>query len=631
MANIALASNGSIPSAPFDGIRLNDGITEGQVEGVSAHCEDGGNFIIEFPHVYFINEIRFNIGSISYPSDYSVYVSYSSQPTEGYELITGRNCDTAGERIFMFPQRLAKRVKISVNAGAWCWVRELEVYSIPEPFTVITDGKVDLLEGEANVTLFTFNAVYGDSTNIDTKTGYPRIHICMGEKEIKNALMSPVEFMDFTYTDGKAYKYGTKLPYRGQYTFWFETYNSNNVYARTDVYQGLTVSGVKVAPTLAWTGEAGYNKGVKPIGVDRWKGCEYRVKYIDENNDLPENGTVYLFAYNPLNELVSTVDMDYVSGSPAIGMIFSKVFPSMPGIPMDGRYSYRFAAKDIMGATAIGEPYALQSNPTVSAAPILHYTGEAGFETTWLQKEVVDGKLKSITVRLMYTSKANDKPYPAYPKLHIYYNGVEVAGESPKIMAKVTEHSNYSVGVIYGFTGTILPLRDESKYTFSLECLNRWECSYDGTVYPPLNSVEWQEQFAKQNNLIWQSLWVDATNKDSAPIALQNVDRGTPSIYKIETDIMILDKVTKGSLLLDYYSTPVSIVGETDTLSIPKKGYNAIMLYVLGQVQERLKDWDGLSLTNNKYEKEITGISTVKQSQELGTLWEQGGGYGGYD
>jgi len=83
----------------------------------------------------------------------------------------------------------------------------------------LSNGKVDLNTGTANTTVFTYSVLYNDSNNQAPKIGYPKIHILLGEKEVKGGLMSPVDGMDTIYTDGKAYQYKGSLPYSGQYSF----------------------------------------------------------------------------------------------------------------------------------------------------------------------------------------------------------------------------------------------------------------------------------------------------------------------------------------------------------------------------------------------------------------------------
>ena len=338
----------------------------------------------------------------------------------------------------------------------------------------LSNGKVDLNTGTANTTVFTYSVLYNDSNNQAPKIGYPKIHILLGEKEVKGGLMSPVDFMDTTYTDGKAYQYKGSLPYSGQYSFWFEAFNKDNKPARTVVYQGLTVSGVNVAPNLLWTGEVGYeNDGINPNGVDSGKECVYKVKYTDANNDPVATGYPKVSIYNPSGQLIGSVVMKYESGSWSTGAIYRLATLTSSTA---GRYSYKFEAKDVVGATAMGSPVATNYGPTVSGAPVLNWIGGTGYEKDGINPEVGIAARDTVFIyQVKYTDPDGDKPYPGYPQLHIYKGGVELAGESPKSMIKVTADETdavYKSGVIYKVEYKF-PIGG-SDYTYNFEATDRW-------------------------------------------------------------------------------------------------------------------------------------------------------------
>jgi hypothetical protein len=337
----------------------------------------------------------------------------------------------------------------------------------------LSDGNIDLNTGTANVTLFTYKVTYTDSNNQAPKMGYPKIHILLGEKEIKSYLMSPVEFMDMTYTDGKVYQYKSMLPYSGQYTFWFETFNKNNEPAKTDVYQGPTISGVNVAPELTWTGEVGYeNDGINPDGVESGKECVYKIKYTDANNDQIADGYPKIYIYNSLGKLISSSVMEYESGSWSTGVIYRLATATFATA---GRYSYKFEAKDSVGAAAIGAPVTAKEGPTVSGAPTLSWIGDPNYEKDGINPEFGSAMTTVFMYQVRYTDSDGDKPYPGYPKLRIYKGGVELAGESPKTMIKVTPgeiEAVYKGGVIYKVEYKF-PIGG-SDYTYKFEAMDRW-------------------------------------------------------------------------------------------------------------------------------------------------------------
>ncbi len=518
-------------------------------------------------------------------------------------------------------------------------IAEIKFAVVSAP-TDILSPSVDLIEGNVLETLFTFSVTYVDVNNAAPKAGYPRCYILLGEKEVKSGLMSPVEFMDMGYTDGKEYQYKCPLPYRGEYTFWFEAFNNTahyedgvyveGDYARCDGTQTISVSGVNAAPELVWTGEEGYANGGVLSSNAIGGSIEFRIKYVDANNDFPQDVIVSVSVadYDTGAEVFSSW-MEVVSGSPAIGMIFSVATV----LPFDGRnhrrFKYKFSANDTLGEPAIGVATVYYGVVTVSMRPVLHYVGGERFENSYVDHvENEDGTI-TITAKVMYAHPVGGKPYSGYPKWRIFRKGIELAGESPREMK--TDGSDYANGAVYiGSYKTPLGYPERavfSDYTFSLECKNRWGTEFDGTVYPPIQSVAWQAGYGKQTDLAWKYVWVDTTKPETRIEPLLNITQGNPYRYCINTNLIVLDATQQGSLLVDYYSTPSKMTSESDNLSVPDCEAEALVLYMLERVYKKLNQWDESRIVQRDYNERITVVHKMAQTQRPNLFFEPGGGY----
>jgi len=120
------------------------------------------------------------------------------------------------------------------------------------------------------------------------------------------------------------------------------------------------------APTLAWTGEAGYvSDGVEPNSGDYPVTAVYRVTYTDADNDAPRVG------YPVVHILKSGIE---IAGSPfAMARVDAgdttytdgKVYGYSKALK-PGTYSYSFEAEDFGGAAATGVPVSTAVGPVVA-------------------------------------------------------------------------------------------------------------------------------------------------------------------------------------------------------------------------------------------------------------------------
>ena len=102
---------------------------------------------------------------------------------------------------------------------------------------------------------------------------------------------------------------------------------------------------------------------------------------------------------------------------------------------------------------------------------------------------------------------------------------------------------------------------------------------------------------------------------------------GTPRGYFVHGNRLVIDAVNAGYLLVDYYSKPEKITDESMDISVSDEDAEIRILYVLQRVLGKLLDWNGVTEIQRQYKEAIRQVTPIRQSQELETLWEQGGGY----
>ena len=622
--NVALATNGG---TIIDIIGLNPQKIGNAINGVSspgsntAEISWGGAFTIKFHEIASIGSINVVLSQ----GEAEVFIKYSTDNVHWTDL----GNSTGGVMSFSSVEAQYVRITgVTSSTPERIYITEIEVFVIAVTCW-LSDGLVDLISGAANDTLFTFSVNYTDTANIKPRTYYPKCHVMLGEKEIRNGLMSPVEFMNFTYTDGKAYEYKCMLPYRGEYTFWFEVSNNVYDYARVDGQQTISVAGVNATPQLAWTGEVGYESGGVLNGNAVGEYTEFRVKYTDMNNDPPQDGVVMLYIYDyTTGELLYEDMMDFVSGSPSVGMIFRKSILPPTGGSSSGLFVYKFTATDTYATAAIGSPCLLHVF-NYSVRPVLHYAGGEGFENSYVAHVVNENGTITFNYRVVYQHLKGDKPYPGHPRVDTFYKGNDVAGHSLKKMAATLgESTNYANGVeFYGSYTTPNSSLLLGGFAFALTCKNKWGTEYNGIIYPPIQSAVWQEKYARQTDLKWKYVWVDTEKKDIRIEPLLNVEQGIPYKYCINTNLIILNAVQTGSLLLDYVSAPAKMVAESDIVSIPDSEIETAVLYLLERVYKKLNQWDESRIVQRDYNERIVAVHKMAQTQRPSLFFEPGGGY----
>lgn len=220
---------------------------------------------------------------------------------------------------------------------------------------------------------FTFQVSYSDGNNdapsvlqvwIDKDhDGYDDDHYDMTE----------LDAGDTNYFDGKLYTFATPIAKHGDNTFSYRFYFASGA----DVASGDPAADHQFivtnnAPTLAFTGEPNSTgDGVDPDIGGNGATFTFRVTYTDNDNEAPDADGVRVI----VNGVTHTLDPE-AGGSYSAGKIYSKAIT----LNTPGDLSYRFLAKDAVGASATGEP-TLDHTVTVLASsntpPLLEWVSGA--------------------------------------------------------------------------------------------------------------------------------------------------------------------------------------------------------------------------------------------------------------
>lgn len=179
------------------------------------------------------------------------------------------------------------------------------------------------------------------------------------------------------------------------------TVYTNGVVENICVSAGQTTSGITInaiinnPPTLDWTGESGYeNSGVEPEIGNITTNFEYRIKYLDQDNNPPQSGFPKVHILKDGFEIngspfsmseVDSLDTNYLDG---------KLYKFSITLSA-GNYSYYFKAKDIYGIDATGDPTSLKSGPIVEGEtiqPIIYDLSPPRFSSNYNKRPTISAK-----------------------------------------------------------------------------------------------------------------------------------------------------------------------------------------------------------------------------------------------
>ncbi|GAB4346021.1 MAG: hypothetical protein Kow0089_23200 [Desulfobulbaceae bacterium] len=220
-----------------------------------------------------------------------------------------------------------------------------------------------------------------------------------------------------------------------------------------------TPAGGNTAPTLAWTGEAGYTTdGVDPDSGAGGTSFTFRATYTDADDDAPaiiqvwvdeDNNGVYAAA-EKYGMTVSGGDGDYTNGE-----IYTKSLVLAP--VSGGQVRYRFHAGD--GADeATGPPTADKTVAVNNNVPTLSWTGEAGYTTDGVAPDSGAGGT-SFTFRVTYTDADNTAPATIQVWVDEDDSGIVDPGEKYDLTVSGGD-GDYTNGEVFTKTLTLAYLGD---------------------------------------------------------------------------------------------------------------------------------------------------------------------------
>ncbi|MFH1563453.1 MAG: fibronectin type III domain-containing protein [Nitrospirota bacterium] len=310
---------------------------------------------------------------------------------------------------------------------------------------------------------FTYKILYTDVNNLPPAGGYPKIYIYIGGVLIYPGYILTKE-TEGNYSAGVVYSFHEiSLPYASEaYSYYFEAKNSNNVLAigePTTLHFGPKVEGQNYPPLLFSTREKEYySDGVNPDAASPGI-FTFHVAYLDMNVNLPASGypAVVISKGNKPYGL-GTYSMTYLNGSHYKGATYSTTIT----LNATGTYKYKFYAKDIKGAVAVGPFTVLKTGPKVSHAPKLEWAGSPNFQTDGLDPEEGIVNETYFTFKVRYKDEDGDAPGTNYPKIYILDNETPVGN----VKMVVESGTDYKTGKIYYYILKLGVISDNYKYYF---------------------------------------------------------------------------------------------------------------------------------------------------------------------
>jgi len=329
--------------------------------------------------------------------------------------------------------------------------------------------------------VFVYKVDYTDIDNDPPKTGYPKLHIKRNGLEVSGSPATMLEdnVSDLTYSDSKLYTYTIQLQNEGDYTYYFEAYD-------TWTYQGSTYNTLatgdptiektdpqikRYAPTLAWHNsfKNHRDKGIGQLSIMPGVNTHFEVDYYDPEDYPPDYIEVHILnngveiAGSPFAMLDGgwlTNIQDYKYGH---NYYCNHVLSTE-----SNSYTYYFEAKNTWGDMASGEPTAEHRGPDVSSSsPYLDHTGEAGYTNDMHEpgnngaNDTGTSNITTFNFRVKYTDAGNYEPASGWPKLYLYkVVDVDTGTKAELYATYVMDKDNpadivYTDGCIYKYSTTL--------------------------------------------------------------------------------------------------------------------------------------------------------------------------------
>lgn len=226
-----------------------------------------------------------------------------------------------------------------------------------------------------------------------------------------------VDSSDDDVSDGKLYRRILNLSRAGDGTLTYRFYATDGPDAATGDPTHATNNTVTIAnnaPTLAWTGETGYESdGVNPGSGASGGSFTFRVSYTDTDNEVPTSIQVWIDRnddgdYLDASEKLDLIEVDSGDTYYADGKLYSlAVVLTNAG---DGNLNYLFYAGDGTAA-ASGQPTGALSVSVTAAnsAPTLAWTNETGYVGNGVDPDSDVGDA-TFSFRVKYADADNNAP-----------------------------------------------------------------------------------------------------------------------------------------------------------------------------------------------------------------------------
>lgn len=268
-----------------------------------------------------------------------------------------------------------------------------------------------------------FRCSYIDQDNYAPQSGYPVLHIFKsdGTTEIPGSpfQMTEMDPGDTTYTDGKNYTISHQFFETGEYKYYFEAYDVNDIAADgagTSMQSGPTIN---YKPVLS-------DGGVDPSSGTGDQVFNFHLHYYDKDGDAPTTIEVIMDG-----NTAASIPMALQNGSAADGDYSASVSSLSSGV-----HSYQFMCTDGHYTVYLPDNNAFDG-PVVSSPPKL---SSASVTPLTADNETI------YRYSVVYSDPDNDPP----GEIQVFIDGV------PHDMEQETPSTDYIGGVAYVYN-TLLP------------------------------------------------------------------------------------------------------------------------------------------------------------------------------
>lgn len=335
---------------------------------------------------------------------------------------------------------------------------------------------------------YIFRIRYTDIYNESPSAGFPILMLDMNgdgdfdDPEDENRTMDEETTDDVTFDNGKIFTLTSNfLPGQYNYKFYVEDiYGFTNM---TEQRPGPDVGWVGQIPTLAVTGETGYEAdGVDPdTGYDTTE-FTFKVKFTDVDGDLPLDGyplvgiDIDLSGTIDLDEKFVMEEGDEADNVTTDGKIFTYniVFGAL------GTYKYSFEAIDANYASAVPINFTGPDVNLVNTPPKLSWLGTAGFDTDGLEPELGFLNLTPFEYKVVYEDADDHAPSAGYPKVWVDLNrdGSDNSSEWFEMDEVDPADMLYSDGKLFTYVTTLSEL---GMYNYRFMALDNMQGLATGT------------------------------------------------------------------------------------------------------------------------------------------------------